>query len=177
MMNANKDVIAGMMCRQLSNKAIGMREVVHSSTGVRGPNTHFLGQLAINGIWVLEEIEASSAAYLPCDPELGDHHPVVANTSNESLLGESGPRIKLPQSPNRIHPVCIQLVELFLGSRGTAPGVPHQNANLLVILLSEPSKLPQQRCSSTHLIIPKTKRSKPRTFRHIVNRCKHQIIT
>ena len=71
-----------------------MREVVHSSTGVRGPNTYFLGQLAIDGIWVSEEIEVSSAAYLPYDPELEDYHPAVANISNELLLGESGQRIK-----------------------------------------------------------------------------------
>ena len=41
-----------------------------------------------------KDIEVSSVAYLPYDPELGDHRPVVANISKKLLLGESGPRIK-----------------------------------------------------------------------------------
>ena len=71
---------------------------------------------------------------------------------------------KLLQCQNWIHPVCIQLWELSLGSRDVAPGVHHKKANLLVTLLCNSSKFLQQRCSSTLLIISKTKRFKPRTF-------------
>ena len=72
-----------------------MREAVHHATNAREPRTYFRGKLAIDGIWTTKDIEVSSAAYLPFDPELGDHRPVVANISKESLLGASGPRIAL----------------------------------------------------------------------------------
>ena len=93
-MDATKDVIDGAMCRQLSNRDIGMREAVYSATGVRGPHTHFKRELAIDSIRVMADIEVSSAAYLTYDPKLGDHRPVVANTSKKSLLGEGGPQTK-----------------------------------------------------------------------------------
>ena len=41
-----------------------------------------------------EEIKTSTAAYLPFDPGLGNHRPVVVNISKQSLLGTQGPRIK-----------------------------------------------------------------------------------
>ena len=61
-----------------------------------GPKTYFRGKDAIDDIWVSEEIETSAAAYLPFDPELGDHRPVAVNISKKSLLGTQGPRIKPP---------------------------------------------------------------------------------
>ena len=45
-----------------------------------------------------EEIETGAAAYLPFDPELGDHRPVVVNINKKSLLGTQGPRIKPPSA-------------------------------------------------------------------------------
>ena len=94
LMDANEDVVDGAMCRQLSSGDIGIREVVHSVTGAKGPNTHFKGVDAIDGIWVTKDIEVSSAAYLSYDPELGDHRPVVSNTTKRSQLGKGGPQIK-----------------------------------------------------------------------------------
>ena len=40
------------------------------------------------------EVEVTSAAYLPFDPELGDHRPVIANISKRSLVGDNGPRVQ-----------------------------------------------------------------------------------
>ena len=40
------------------------------------------------------EIDVTSAAYLPYDPELRDHRPVIANISKHSLVGDKGPRIQ-----------------------------------------------------------------------------------
>ena len=96
MMDANEDVVDGVMCRQLREEDINLREVVFAHTQTKGPKTYFRGKDAIDGIWVSEEVETSAAAYLPFDPELGDHRPVVANISKRSLLGTQGPRIKPP---------------------------------------------------------------------------------
>ena len=41
-----------------------------------------------------EELEVSTVAYLPFDPELRDYQPVVVNISKKSLLGVNGPKIK-----------------------------------------------------------------------------------
>ena len=58
------------------------------------PNTYFKGSEPINGIGTTAEIEIISAAYLPYNPELGDHRPVVTNISKRSLVGDKGPRIQ-----------------------------------------------------------------------------------
>ena len=63
----------------------------------KGPNTYLKGSEPINGIWTTTEIEVTSAAYLSYDPELGDHRPVVANTSKRLLVDDTcgkGPRIQ-----------------------------------------------------------------------------------
>ena len=94
MMDANEDVIDGVMCRQLRKADVGMREAVHAVTTGKGPNKYFKGSEAIDGIWTTTEIEVTSAAYLPFDPELGDHRPVIANMSKRSLVGDKRPRIQ-----------------------------------------------------------------------------------
>ena len=102
MMDANEDVINGAICKQLSGEDLNLREVVNYHTGTRGPKTYFRGKDAIDGIWVSEEIEISAAAYLPFDPELGDHRPVVVNISKRTLLGVDGPKIK-PAAARRLN--------------------------------------------------------------------------
>ena len=93
---ADEDVVDGVMCRQLREEDINLREVVFAHTQTKGPKTYFRGKDAIDGIWVSEEVKTSAAAYLPFDPELRDHRPVVANISKKLLLGPHGPRIKPP---------------------------------------------------------------------------------
>ena len=77
MIDANKDVVDGAMCKQLRKAYLNMKEVVFSQTRTNGPRTYFRGSVAIDGIWVTEELEVTAAANLPFDPELGDHRPVV----------------------------------------------------------------------------------------------------
>ena len=84
-MNANKDVLDRVMCRQLKGGDIGMREAVYTAVGARGPNAHFKGTDTINGIWETRKIEVSNVAYLHV--EIGDHWPVIANISEQSLIG------------------------------------------------------------------------------------------
>ena len=95
-MDTNEDVIDGAMCRQLGEEDLNLREVVFSHTRAKGPKTYFRGKDAIDGIWVSEEIKTSAAAYLPFDPELGDHRSVAVNISKKSLLGTQGPNMKHP---------------------------------------------------------------------------------
>ena len=57
MMDANEDVIDGVMCRLLRKADVGMREAVHKVTAGKGPNTYFKGSEAIDGIWTTIEIK------------------------------------------------------------------------------------------------------------------------
>ena len=86
MMDANEDAIDGVMCRQLRKADVGMREAVHTVTTGKGTNTYFKGSEVIDGIWTTTEIEVTSAAYLPFDPELGDHRPVISSMSKCLLV-------------------------------------------------------------------------------------------
>jgi hypothetical protein len=102
MMDANEHVIDGeLLCKRLRSKEIGMREVVHERAGP-GPNTWFRGTEPIDGIWATDDIEVTAAAYLPYDPELGDHRPVVADFTMRSILGTEFHRI-LPQKARRLN--------------------------------------------------------------------------
>ena len=101
MMNANKDVIDGAMCKQLNKADLNMRELVFSQTRTRDPKTYFKGTVAIDGIWVSEELEVTAVVYLSLNPELGDHRPVVVNITKTSTLGVSGPKIK-PSAARRL---------------------------------------------------------------------------
>ena len=94
MMDANEDVTDGAMCKQLRNADVGLQEAVHAAVDGKGPNTYFRGSDPINRIWITSEIEVTNAAYLPFDPELGDHRPVIANMSKCSLVGDNGPRVQ-----------------------------------------------------------------------------------
>ena len=94
MMDADKDVIDGAMYKQLSKADLNMKEVVFSQTKVRGLKIYFKEKVAIDGIWASEVFEVTATAYLPFNPELGDHRPVVANITKTLLLGVSGPKIK-----------------------------------------------------------------------------------
>ena len=49
-MDANEDVIDGVMCRQLRNADIGMRKAVHGLAAGKGPNIYFKGSEPIDGI-------------------------------------------------------------------------------------------------------------------------------
>ena len=94
MMDANEDVTDGAMCKQLRNADIGLQEAVHAAVDGKGPHTYFRGSDPIDGMWTTPEVEVTSAAYLPFDPELGDHRPVIANISKRSLVGDNGPRVQ-----------------------------------------------------------------------------------
>ena len=50
MMDANEDVIDGVVCRQLRKADVRMREAVLTVTAGKGPNTYFKGSEAIDGI-------------------------------------------------------------------------------------------------------------------------------
>ena len=86
--DGHKDVIDGVVCRQLRNADMGMRGPVHGVVAGRSPNTYFKGSEPIDGIWTTTEIEVTSAAYLPYGPELGDYRPAIANILIQTLVGE-----------------------------------------------------------------------------------------
>ena len=43
---------------------LNMKEVVFSQTRTKGPKAYFRGSVAIDGIWVTEELEVKAVAYL-----------------------------------------------------------------------------------------------------------------
>ena len=77
-MDANENVLHGIMCKQLVKDDLKMRE----------PKTWFRGSEAIEGIWVLSDIEVIRASYLPFEGSLGDHRPVIADLTMGSVLGK-----------------------------------------------------------------------------------------
>ena len=101
-MNANEEVIDGAMCKQLNKAGLNMKEVVFTQTRREGPKTYFRGSVAIDGIWVTEDLEVTTAAHLQFNPELGDHRPVVVNITKTPILGVSGPKIK-PTAARRLN--------------------------------------------------------------------------
>ena len=112
-MDTNKDVIDGAMCKQLNRADLNMKEVVFSQTRTRGPKTYFRGTVAIDDLWVSEELEVTAAAYLPFNLELGDHQPVVVNITKTSTLGVSGPKIK-PCAARRLNSKVKQIRQKYI---------------------------------------------------------------
>ena len=94
MMDSNEHVVNEKMSRELRGEGLRMREVVHDQTPGEGLHTYFRGTDYIDGIWVSNEIEVFSAAYLLFDKYLGDHRPVAANISMNSLRGTNRPKVQ-----------------------------------------------------------------------------------
>ena len=71
----------------------------------------------INGIWHTPELALRGASYLPFDPSLGDHRPVVADFIQSSVLGLNLPRVVAPEARrlnskiDRIREPYIEMLE------------------------------------------------------------------
>ena len=96
MMDANENVISGHMCKQLGEADIGLVEAVHDQIPGKGPKTWFRGNKAMDGIWVSRELDIIGASYLPFHADLGDHRPVMADITVQSLFGTNLPKITPP---------------------------------------------------------------------------------
>ena len=96
MMDANEPVLDGCLCKALQGEDLMMQEAVHSVMPGPGPNTHFRGKDAIDGIWYSSDLELISASYLPFDANMGDHRPVAADFTMESILGKHLKKIVPP---------------------------------------------------------------------------------
>ena len=75
-----------------------MNKAVHSVVPGPGPKTHFRGKEAIDGIWFSSDLDLISASYLPFHADLGDHRPVVADFTMESVLGKNLKKIVPPKA-------------------------------------------------------------------------------
>ena len=98
MMDANENALDGCLCQALREDDIQMNEAVHSVVPGPGPNTHFRGKEAIDGIWFSSDLDLISASYLPFHADLGDHRPVVADFTMESVLGKNLKKIVPPKA-------------------------------------------------------------------------------
>ena len=95
-MDANANVVDGVLSKMLAKDNIKLKEAVHSVTSGHGPKTHFRGKESIDGIWFTLDLDLRSATYLPFDADMGDHRPVMADFTQASLLGVNLPRIVQP---------------------------------------------------------------------------------
>ena len=96
MMDANNNVVDGVLSKMLAKDDIELKESVHSVASGQGPKTHFRGKESINGTWFTLDLDLRSAAYLPFDANIGDHRPVMTDFTQASLLGVNLPRIVQP---------------------------------------------------------------------------------
>ena len=119
MMDANENVVMGVMSRELAQEGIDMKEAVHGMTEGLGPKTHFRGKESIDGIWVSTDLEVTGASYLPFDPDVGDHRPVMIDITMESVLGATIPKIvpvkarRLNSKIKRVRDCYIEKLELL----------------------------------------------------------------
>ena len=96
-----------------------MKEAVHEVKSGQGPSTHMENKKGtpINGIWHTPELALRGASYLPFDPSLGDHRPVVTDFIQSSVLGLNLPRVVAPEARrlnskiNRIREPYIETLE------------------------------------------------------------------
>ena len=96
MMDANDNVLNGHIAKALAKDGIELKEAVHAQTPGYGPKTHFRGSQLIDGIWYTPDLELMGASYLPFDADMGDHRPVMADFTEQSLLGVNLPNIVPP---------------------------------------------------------------------------------
>ena len=113
MMNANKDVIDGVMCKQLNKEDLSIKAVVFLQTRTKGPKTFFKGTVTIDVIWVSVELEVTAAAYLPLDPELEDHQFVVVNITKPPTLEVSKLKIN-PSAVRRLNFKVKQIRQKYI---------------------------------------------------------------
>ena len=86
MIDANENVVDGVMSKRLAEEEMDMREAVHQKVAVKGPKTNFQGKESIDGIWILLDLEVTGASHLPFDPDIGDHRPVMVDITTGSVL-------------------------------------------------------------------------------------------
>ena len=96
MMDANEHVSDGKMCSQLRQSDIDMHPSVDSMTPRTSPKTWFRGKEAIDDIWFSSDLEVIAASYLPFHGDIGDHRPVIADATIQSILGTNLPKIIPP---------------------------------------------------------------------------------
>ena len=113
MMDANDHVLTGETSRRLAEEGIDLEEAVHSYNGGVGPNTYFRGKDPIDGIWVTPDLTVCGAAYLPYDPCLGDHRPVMVDISTRSTLGNDLPRI-VPHKARRLTSKVARIRQAYI---------------------------------------------------------------
>ena len=63
--------------------------------------TWFRGKEAIDDIWFSSDLEVIAASYLPFHGDIGDHRPVVADATIQSILGTNLPKI-IPPAARRL---------------------------------------------------------------------------
>ena len=98
LMDTNDNMYKGKLSQRIADNLIELKEAVHEATAGQGPNTHIRGSEPIDGVWHIPKMCLQSASYLSFDPDLGNHRPVVADFSQDLVLGVNLPRIVSPKA-------------------------------------------------------------------------------
>ena len=114
MMGANEHVSDEKMRSQLWQSDIDINPSVHSITPGTSPKTWFRGKEAIDDIWFSSDLEVIAASYLPFHGDIGDHRPVIADATIQSILGTNLPKIIPPVARrlnSKVDRICIPYTE------------------------------------------------------------------
>ena len=113
MMDVNENMVDGAMCKHFGKDDLNMKGVEYSQTHMMGSKTYSKGQVAIDGSWLSEELEISTAAWLSFKPALVDHQPVVVNISKKYLLDMNCPKIK-PSAARQLNSKVKQIQQKYI---------------------------------------------------------------
>ena len=130
MVEANKHLLNGALCKKLMMDDLKMHKVVHGQVSGPGPNTWLHGKEPIDRIWDLSDLEVIGASYLPYYNNLVDHWLVVVDLSMSSVLGKHIQKIapaharKLNSRVKRIREAYITQLEKTFKEHGIYEKLP-----------------------------------------------------
>ena len=96
MIDANEHVLTGKMCRQLPAEGLDLREATKDVLGELCPNTHLLGSMPIDGVWVTPDLTVTSIKWLGFKESPGDHRACIFDVTTLSAIGQNKKKIVMP---------------------------------------------------------------------------------
>ena len=97
MIDANENLNKGKLENDLRSQ-LHMIDAIKSRTHCAGPNTFHSGSEQIDGIWITQDLDISSACFLPFYFGIGDHRGMMIDFYSSSVLGTTLTTIKKPKT-------------------------------------------------------------------------------
>jgi hypothetical protein len=94
-MDANEDIYKKSLGKSLtSSEGLNMVEMVGELTGKRIGATFFRGSKPIDGVWATQDLVVTHVCVMPTGSGMGDHHLVMVDFQEESLIGKAPFQVK-----------------------------------------------------------------------------------